>query len=236
MRLFSFLVAIVLAGTIPSTSIAGFSLEIQMASVDISSFPTSIGVDVYAFTNLGDPQQPITGFDLRFDVQGPSVAAGGQGLPSGITQSTDFITNSLLIPSFTAAGTSEIPNSPGGSNRDFYINGDNGIVSTYIDPLPTKTKLFTMNFDIASGTSPGVYAIKFVQRNDVYAQSPAFPEISGIAYTNGGINITAVPEPSSLGIAGIALGAFAIRCWKRKRKAVGSGHLLVVTQPRCDLP
>jgi hypothetical protein len=31
-------------------------------------------------------------------------------------------------------------------------------------------------------------------------------------------DITAVPEPTSLGIAGIALGAFAIRRWKQKRK------------------
>jgi hypothetical protein len=32
------------------------------------------------------------------------------------------------------------------------------------------------------------------------------------------VSITAVPEPTSLGIAGIAFGAFAIRRWKQKRK------------------
>ncbi|MFY8200486.1 MAG: hypothetical protein ACOVLE_07445, partial [Pirellula staleyi] len=62
----------------------------------------------------------------------------------------------------------EILNSPGGANRDFYINGDNGTVSTNINALPSKTRLFTFNFDIEPGTASGVYALSFVQRNDVY--------------------------------------------------------------------
>ncbi|MFY8200485.1 MAG: PEP-CTERM sorting domain-containing protein [Pirellula staleyi] len=42
--------------------------------------------------------------------------------------------------------------------------------------------------------------------------------MSGISFTNGGFSITAVPEPASLGLVGIAFGAFAIRCWRQKRK------------------
>jgi len=34
----------------------------------------------------------------------------------------------------------------------------------------------------------------------------------------GSIVITAVPEPTSLGLAGLAFGAFAIRRWRQKRK------------------
>lgn len=225
MRIFSFLIATLLAGTIPSASMAGFFLEIQMANVDASLVPTRVGVDVYAYTSLGDPPEPITGFDLRFDLQGPGGVAVGQALPSGITKSTAFITNVLLdsAPLPGGAGTTEILNSPGGANRDFYINGDNGTVSTNINALPSKTRLFTFNFDIASGTAPGVYALNFVQRNDVYGPDPGFNEISGISFTNGGFSITAVPEPASLGLVGIAFGAFAIRCWRQKRKAVRIG-------------
>jgi hypothetical protein len=39
-----------------------------------------------------------------------------------------------------------------------------------------------------------------------------------VSYGSSTITITAVPEPTSLGIAGIAFGAFAIRRWKQKRK------------------
>ena len=40
-----------------------------------------------------------------------------------------------------------------------------------------------------------------------------------VSYGSTTITITAVPEPTSLGIAGIAFGAFVIRRWKQKRKA-----------------
>ena len=40
-----------------------------------------------------------------------------------------------------------------------------------------------------------------------------------VSFGSATITVTAVPEPTSLGIAGIALGAFAIRRWKQKRKA-----------------
>ncbi len=226
MRYFCFWAAIWLAATLPNASMAGFFLEIQMANVDVSPVPTRVGVDVYAYTSLGDPPEPITGFDLRFDLQGPGGVAGGQALPSGITRSTEFITNVLLAsaPLPGGAGTMEILNSPGGANRDFYINGDNGTVSTNINALPSKTRLFTFNFDIEPGTASGVYALSFVQRNDVYGPDPGFNEISGISFTNGGFSITAVPEPASLGLVGIAFGAFAIRCWRQKRKTVRVGN------------
>jgi hypothetical protein len=63
-----------------------------------------------------------------------------------------------------------------------------------------------------------------------FNQDFAFSEIQtpngngfGYAVGPGEGEITAVPEPTSLGIAGIAFGAFAIRRWKQKRKLAAQG-------------
>jgi hypothetical protein len=51
-----------------------------------------------------------------------------------------------------------------------------------------------------------------------YGDSAGIAPSGGNGTGEGPGEITAVPEPTSLGIAGIAFGAFAIRRWKQKRK------------------
>jgi hypothetical protein len=76
-------------------------------------------------------------------------------------------------------------------------------------------------------TNQGLVFGKVDLTTGAFTQDFAFTELQtpigpGFGYAvgpgTGEGEITAVPEPTSLGIAGIAFGAFAIRRWKRKRK------------------
>ena len=217
MRVLSLLLAVVASIGFCLDAEAALVLQIQNTTVNPASLPTTVGVDVSVYSDSGAVLTPA--FDLKFDVQGPGLTFVGQGLPTGITAAGRFLTNPAIS---SGAGTAIVV----GANitRDFYVNADGATAISISSDSNNPTRLFTMNFNVASGTT-GFNPITFVNSGafGLYDDTLDRNPITIATLTNGGIGVAAVPEPSALAFAMIVIvgkGGYLLRKKLAKNRSV----------------
>ncbi len=132
---------------------------------------------------------------------------------SGVVASTSFNANGIAV---VGTGNEKY-------NTSFDFQNGNGDRVKFGQPSTYKLSFTGLN--LANDLSNLFATPTFPGNNFTYvsaAHIAGYGDSAGIAPSgpNGQAppDITAVPEPTSLGIAGIAFGAFAIRRWKQKRK------------------
>ncbi|MCY2983575.1 MAG: PEP-CTERM sorting domain-containing protein [Planctomycetota bacterium] len=214
MRYFLIVFALVASGWSGPVAQAGLILQFQTKTVAQSSLPTTVGIDVSAYSDSGPIS--VSGFDLLIDLKGPGGTFSGAGLPPGFAPASGFISNPAIT---TGTGTALSPTT--GPFDSWIAAGGSPSSSISISTNSSNpTNLFTLNYNVAGGTGPGLYALSFVNTvNDPsYVYDSSANEIAGVQFLGGGINITAVPEPSSMVLATLAvLGGAGIRRRFRKK-------------------
>jgi hypothetical protein len=216
MRYLSIVFAVIATGWFGSRIEAGLMLQFQTKTVAQSDLPTTVGVDVFAYSDTGSFS--VSGFDLLVDLQGLGGANPGQGMPAGFTRvaGLGFITDAAIT---SGTGTNLSTNT--GPFDSWIAAGGLPASSISISTdVANPTKLFTLNYNIAGGTTAGVYGLSFVNtvNDSSYVYDSSTNEISGVGFTGGGIVITAVPEPSSMVLAGLAIaGGVGLRRRFRKK-------------------
>ena len=157
---------------------------------------------------------PNGGFNLAIDVAPPV----GTGLPNGIT--FNAVTGGPLFanPSlnFGNIGTFGV---------DGFVNSNASTGVLLVSNVPTLA--FNLSFNLGAGVAPGTYAVNFNSNQlTSVTDSRGTALVLGAGYTlnSGSITVTAVPEPTSLALAGsmvvFATGYAGRRRLRRTKSAV----------------
>ena len=193
MRLFAFLLAI-FASVVPAQ--AGFVFTIGTVSGQAGSTFT-VPVTVTTSDNM---QFGAAGnFNLGID-----VSPAGTGLPSGITFNTTPLSGSALFAN---------PVLNTGFNGPFSIDGivNSGSPQGGVLTNNVASTVFNLRFDVAGSVGQGFYAINFVPSLptadviDSNGNTLSLGAANGYSLSGGGINISAVPEPSSFTLLGLVV-------------------------------
>ena len=226
-RLFALIV--ILCGANP-IAFGGYSYSFEFAetnyNVALGGGPITIDLLLREETNDGSTPRLATGGENGFFQMGLNVNyatfTGGQSMFSAFTPA----------PGISEAGNPPINVTLVNNVQIQYYSADatNGLEVGAFGPNTTAVAVLgTFTF-----TNPNVIGVTTLTLSD---RDPAIDIIDNIftdgtsidftdaannlfvSYGSTTITITAVPEPTSLGIAGITFGAFVIRRWKQKRKA-----------------
>ena len=159
-------------------------------------------------------------FNLAFD-----LSPSGTGLVAGITPNATQVTGGALFASPTINHAFD-----GAFAIDGLVNSNPSTGALLTNNVPST--VFNLRFDVAGSVAPGTYAINF-RTNDLTAVTdstgaqlvlnPA-PGVNGYTLNSGSITVTAVPEPTSLALAGsmvvFATGYAGRRRLRRTKSAV----------------
>ncbi len=202
MRTLAFLTAI-FALVVPAQ--AGFVFTIGSVS---GSAGSTFVVPVTVTTPDGMQFGLNGGYNLGID-----VLPAGTGLPSGITFNATPVSGGSL---FANPSLNTTFNPVFGIDGIVNSNASSGVLLTTNVP----STVFNLRFDVGAGVAPGSYAINFASNVlTSVTDSAGAPLTLGAAggYTlNSGAIIIAVPEPSSLALAGLMV-VFATGYASRKR-------------------
>ena len=156
----------------------------------------------------------LTGYAFALD-----FGADGESVPSDLTYNfgvnpTNLAASNLdFISAAAGAGVS-------GSNYDLQVN-HSAVFESGLVLNATGTNLFALQFDVDPGTPTGFFDVQILPfgssaPNELFVLSGTDigpPEEAQIV--NGGINITAVPEPGTLALFAVAGFGIAIRRCRR---------------------
>ena len=160
------------------------------------------------------------GFNLGID-----VSPGGTGLPSGITFNATPVSGGAQF--FSPSLNTAFNGPPVNLNIDGIVNSNASANVPLTNNVPAT--VFNLRFDVGGLVGPGTYAINFASNaltsvTDSTGASLTLGAPGGYTLNSGAIIISAVPEPSSLALAGlgVACGAgYAGRSrFRRKKLAV----------------
>ncbi len=162
----------------------------------------------------------LDGFTLGFDFD--SANQPGAGLRSGFTFVDPLDT---IAPVFDAGGAVQLD--PNGNNYDILSSaGSNtaNVISLGGRDSSNPVKLFDIKFDIGANAQTGLYSVTFVP--NALQNNIALNDLTGMGTNTitpnlqsltGQFNITAVPEPGTLGLASL-VGAMGVGVLRRRRK------------------
>ena len=196
---------------------AGFVFTIgSVTSVAGSTFVVPVTVSTPDGSQFGAGG----GFNLAFD-----LFPSGTGLFAGITPNAIQVTGGPLFASPSINHAFD-----GTFLMDGLVNSNTSTGVLLINNVPST--VFNLQFDVASSVAPGTYAINFSSNgltsvtDSTGAQlvlNPA-PGVNGYTLNSGSITVTAVPEPTSLALAGsmvvFATGYAGRRRLRRTKSAV----------------
>lgn len=225
-RLLAFLVTLCVANPIAFGGFS-YSFEFDQANYNMEQGggPISIQLLLREETNDGSTPRLATGGENGFFQMGLNVNyatfTGGQSTFSTFTPALGIseegnpavlsLVNDVQIQYFSADAINGLEVGAFGPNTTAIA-----VLGTFTFTNPNVIGVTTLTL---SDRDP---AIAFIDNIFTDGTSIDFSDAANnlfVSYGSSTITITAVPEPTSLGIAGIALGAFAIRRWKQKRKA-----------------
>ncbi|GAB5402358.1 MAG: hypothetical protein Aurels2KO_05890 [Aureliella sp.] len=153
----------------------------------------------------GDASEVLNSYDLFFDISG--VDLNDTATTSPVTLSN--------FQSLTAPGFGDLFDSinPGGGGRDFGVSNADLTGDTL--GLTGGQNLFSFDATFAANATATdvVYNFAFtpaVNGFEVQINGAAF-DVGTITYNNAAVTVSAVPEPSSMGLAALAIGAVALR-------------------------
>lgn len=226
-RLFALIV--ILCGATP-IAFGGYSYSFEFAqanyNMELGGGPITIDLLLREVTTDGFTPRLATGDANGFFQMGLNVNyatfTGGQSTFNTFTPAPGISEEGIPPIDVTLVDNVQI--------QYFSADADNGLEVGAFGPNSTAVAVLgTFTF-----TNPNVIGVTTLTLSD---RDPAIEIIDNIftdgtsidftdaannlfvSYGSTTITITAVPEPTSLGIAGIAFGAFVIRRWKQKRKA-----------------
>jgi hypothetical protein len=206
-----------------------YSFEFDQANYNVApgDGPISIQLLLREETNNGSIPRLATGGENGFFQMGLNVNyatfTGGQSMFSTFTPAPGIseegnpavlsLANNVQIQYFSADATNGLEVGALGPNTTAIA-----VLGTFTFTNPNVIGVTTLTL---SDRDP---AIGFIDNIFTDGTSIDFSDAANDLFVSFGsstitVAVTAVPEPTSLGIAGIAFGAFAIRRWKQKRKA-----------------
>ena len=176
--------------------------DVVISSESIELIPGSLAsVDFFAADPDGTGN--LTGFNLPFDF---GVGTDGDSIPSELSFAAPFITNAF------SASVSYTPFSGTGLNVDGSVNAFDG---AGIAISATPTRIFTLNFDVASTASEGdIFDLTIIDELTGPPTAVSGSDLGTPTYNSpaGQIEIAAVPEPTgTLALIACGLGLAARR-------------------------
>lgn len=222
------LLALAMLGfAIPASSKASFVFTIGNGTTTTSAVAgADVLIPVYGHftTALEASTFRVAGFQVALDF-GPTGNGVGSGFPAlgAITNSTTGAVTSYA--SFTNVDGTGI------NNWDKRYVGTVAAVPTFASAATlttTPSKLFDIKFTVPTNAPDGVYAINgvvvtapaggtLVTRINASNVTSTLNSAATISFVNTTMTITAVPEPSSMAIVGLAGFGFVAREYRRRK-------------------
>lgn len=201
MRFFQFLLFAALF-FLPSVTNAAVVASITPASTNLAA---SGGVVSMTVSMSGDAAEVLNGYDFYFDV-------------SQVDLNLNSTTGPVVLSNFqtlTSPGFGDLFDDvyPGGGGRDFGVSNADLTGDTLA--LAGGAALFSFDATFAANAtgSPVTYDFTFTPGVNGFAVeiNGAAYDVNTITYQNAAVTVAAVPEPSSLGLAALVLGATVLR-------------------------
>jgi hypothetical protein len=211
-----FLLSIGLLFTSVPSLFANLAFDFGDVTVLQTALPTTVLVPITVVSTGGSQFGTNGNFNFVID-----VVPTGNALQSGITFDATPVggTSVFAAPSLNT-----------GFNALFNIDGIvNSNTATNATLGATPTTVANLRFNVSAAVPVGTYAINFVTTGPANIQNSVTDSTltaytlnaanNGYSVANGSITISAVPEPSSLVLAGVAMGS--VVGWRfRKRLGV----------------
>jgi hypothetical protein len=185
---------------------------------DTSGTPTStftvnqgstVGVNVYLVqqggsTNLSSNGLVDGGVSLQFSSSGPFTISSA----SNITPNA----------AFAGANTTSLSTNAGTTTATLRVHDNSGVFAPTTGPDANRILLGTFTF---SGVSPGtgLTVTALPDPNSANNVDGASTNLDSMIHnSSASITVTAVPEPGSLILTGLAASAFGFGAWRRRRR------------------
>ncbi|AMV30540.1 PEP-CTERM motif protein [Pirellula sp. SH-Sr6A] len=218
----SLLFSLVLVGWLQSQAFAEFTFRVGNGTGTSNPIEVlqggSVIVPIYGYFDTAAEATNLTvgGFSVAFDLGGDGrfVNTNAFVFPDPPPSTTSFSTTGVTLG---GGYSSFIEGNPPSTNA----NWDRRLSATFVSPASfttTPQRLFDLKFN--AGNSVGVFGINIVP-NALSPTNATQVSVNTAPYVfrveQGSFQITAVPEPSSMALLGIAgLGGFALRRMRRK--------------------
>ena len=192
----------------------------QAGSINNTVAGGTVRLSVYLYDNAPN-SRTLTGYDLGFDLDTVDKVFSSNFTAFSATSGSSLPANFILIPSALAA-----------TNYDFLASSSLNAAVT-ANGIASPIKLFDFQFLASVSTTPGLYSFQFlpgatntggfgggtVNINNVAFGSGSTP----LQAAGGQFQITAIPEPTSLGLLGVVGVGLIVR--RRFKKSRGQGQV-----------
>ena len=212
----NFLLTLAFVAMLPLCASADFIVTIGNGTGLVNPIVTTAGatgvivpVFVSSTTVGGDL---IDGFNLGLDIGGD-----GLGFTSDITGISILAVPPATVTPLTTSASAVLAFGAPNVNWDRRANVTFGSTQTITGPV----HVFDLLFDISNAATPGTVALNFLPNAQMPTTTSRLVGVGALAFgspNNGSLQIDAVPEPTSLGIMGIA-GIGSVVTWRKRRKA-----------------